>query len=600
MSNYYPDEIIEEIRISNDIVDVVMEYVKLERKGKDYFGLCPFHKEKTPSFSVVPTKQIFYCFGCGRGGNVIHFIMNIENLEYIEAVKMLADRAGIQLPEGDSREEKEKAFLKREITRINTEAARFFFEALNSPRGEKAREYLRKRKIKEQTVKRFGIGYAYEAWDELYKHLLAKGFNKEHIIKSGLVIPGKKGGCYDRFRDRLIFPIFDVRGNVIAFGGRVLDSSTPKYLNSPETVLYNKGKNLYALNFAKNSGEKSLLIVEGYMDVISLHQNGIINAVASLGTAMTESQGRLLKKYAEEVIISFDSDAAGQAAAMRGLDLLNDIGCNVRVLVIPDGKDPDEYVRENGAEAFRKIINNSISLIEYKIRILKKQIDTGTPEGKIKFLNKIANVLSKIDNNVEIEVYIKKLAEEYDISPESLYSEVYRRIKPKENFRKISANQENNKDNKVKLLVENEDDKLVQDERFIIAILCTDNSVYKYVRDKITVDTFTDSENRKLARVVLERLENNKGIAPGELLNIVDKKVANDFARIINKECPCDDNKKAILGKIRSIELYKLKKRQMEILELLKQKDSLTEGDVEKLGLELKSIASLIKEKKSG
>jgi len=599
MRNYYPDEIIEEVRMSNDIVDVVAEYVKLEKKGKDYFGLCPFHKEKTPSFSVVPTKQIYYCFGCGKGGNVIHFIMNIENLEYIEAVKLLADRARIQLPEGDSSEERERALLKQEIIKINTVAARFFFETLNSPKGEKAREYLRKRRINEQTVRRFGLGYATESWDDLYKHLLEKGFSNEHIIKSGLVIPGKKGGYYNRFRGRIIFPIFDVRGNVIAFGGRVLDSSTPKYLNSPETAVYNKGKNLYALNFAKNSGEKSLLIVEGYMDVISLHQNGIINAVASLGTAMTESQGRLLKKYAEEVIISYDSDAAGQAAAMRGLDLLNDVGCNVRVLVIPDGKDPDEYVRNNGAEAFRKVMDNSISLVEYKIGVLKKQIDTDTPEGKIKFLNKTANVLSKIDNNVEREVYIKKLAEEYNISSESIYSEVYRRIKPKENFKKISAVQDN-KDNKGKLPAENEDEKLVQDERLIIALLCTDNSVYKYVKDKIDVNTFTDSENRKLASVVLERLENNKGIVPGELLNIVDEKTANDFARIINKECPCDDNKKAILGKIRSIELYKLKKRQMEILDLLKEQDSLKEGDVEKLKLEFKSITTLIKEKKSG
>lgn len=599
MYSYYTDDLIEEIRINNDIVDVVSEYVKLEKKSKYFFGLCPFHKEKTPSFSVTPSKQMFYCYGCGKGGNVIQFIMGIENLSYIDAVKYLADRAKIQLPEGESAEEIEKAKLRQELLKVNVEAARFFFSQLSSPQGERARQYLKKRNISEQVVRRFGIGYSPEEWEGLFNHLKSKGFEENTIIKSGLVIPKKNGGCYDRFRERVMFPIFDIRGNVIGFGGRVTDSSMPKYMNSPETPVYNKGKNLYALNFAKNSGEKKLIIVEGYMDVISLHQCGIINTVASLGTALTESQGRLLKKYAEEIIISYDADTAGQAATMRGLDLLNDIGCNVKVLMLPQGKDPDEYIKNNSADEFKKLVDNSISLIEYKIKVLRKKADISTTEGKIKFLNRVTDVLSRVDNNVEREMYIKKIAGEYGITEEALYSEVYKRTKPKESSSSTVINLNNYEKKLGKKDAADERNRIVHDERLILALLCVDNSIYRWVKDKIKLEDFMDSENRRVAEIILEKLENNKGVVPGELLNIVDSDVANDFARIFNEECHCDDNKKAILGKIRSIELYKLEKRQKEILELLKSEGSLTEGDVEKLKLELRSLIMLIKKQKS-
>jgi len=599
MYSYYPEDLIEEIRIGNDIVDVVSEYVKLERKSKYYFGLCPFHKEKTPSFSVTPSKQIFYCYGCGKGGNVIQFIMDIENLSYIDAVKYLADRIKIQLPEGNSAEEIEKAKLKRELLNINVEAARFFFTHLNSPQGEKARQYLEKRNISKQVIRKFGIGYSPEERERLYNHLRSKGFGDDAILRSGLVLKGKNGGFYDRFRGRIMFPIFDIRGNVIGFGGRVTDSSLPKYMNSPKTLVYDKGKNLYALNFAKNSGEKRLIVVEGYMDVISLHQRGIINTVASLGTALTESQGRLLKKYAEEVIISYDSDSAGQAATMKGLDLMKNIGCNVKVLSLPQGKDPDEFVRNNGADEFKKLIDNSISLIEYKTRVLRKKIDDGTAEGKIKFLNRIADELSRLDNSVEREMYIKKIAEEHGITWEALYSEVYRRLKPKSDLKPAAVNLNSYAKGADKKEDRGEDGRIVHDERLILALLCVDNSIYASVKDKINVDSFTDPENKRIAEIILERLENNKGIVPGELLNIVDSAVAGDFARIFNTECHCDDNKKAIMGKIRSIELFKAEKRQKEILELLKDEGSLSEGDVEKLKLELKSLIMMIKKQKS-
>lgn len=589
MQNYYPDELIEDIRVNNDIVDVVSEYVRLDKKGKDYFGLCPFHKEKTPSFSVVPSKQIFYCFGCGKGGNVIQFIMNAENLDYIEALKYLADRVKIQLPEGENKEDIEKAKLKQEILKINTEAARFFHTELSSPKSENVQKYLANRSISEQTVRKFGLGYSPEGWDQLYNYLLSKDFDEKAVVSSGLVLPKKNGGYYDRFRGRIMFPIFDIRGNIIGFGGRVIDASQPKYMNSPETPVYSKGKQLYALNFAKKSNTKKLIVVEGYMDVISLHQSGIINTVASLGTALTESQGRILKKYADEIVISYDADTAGQAATMRGLDLLNEIGCTVKVLQIPDGKDPDEYVRKNGVDGFRKLVDNSLSLIEYKVKVLKSQINIDSTAGKISFINKIADVLAKVDNRIEIEMNVKKLAREYEISEESIYSEIYRRNRPKASL-KTAVLDLNIVKNAKKPLNENRDKERVHDERMLISLLSIDNRMYEAVKSKISEEDFTDEENKRVYRNVVERLENKKGIVPGELLNILSEETANDFTRIIQKECNCEDNFKAVMDIIKRMEINKLQKRKQEILGLLGNRDRLPKGDVEKLTLELNSI----------
>lgn len=598
-NTFYPEEIIEEVRINNDIVEVVSEYVRLERKGKDFFGLCPFHKEKTPSFSVAPSKQIFYCFGCGKGGNVIQYVMNIENLDYREAIRFLADRARIDLPEGGSREDTEKAKLRKEIIKINTEAARFFYNCLNSKDCEKARNFLRHRGLNESTVRSFGIGYSLEAWDNLYIHLLDRGFDRKIVEISGLAIKNKKGEFYDRFRGRIIFPIFDVRGNIIAFGGRVMDSSFPKYMNSPETLVYNKGKHLYALNFAKNFSEKRLIIVEGYMDVISLHQNGIINTVASLGTALTENQGRLLKKYAEEIVIAYDADTAGQKAAMRSLDLLNSIGCNVKVLVIPEGKDPDEFIKTNGAGEFNKLIDSALSLVEYKIKILKGQIDIRHTEGKIKFLNGIANILSKIDNNVEREMYIKKIAKDYEITQEALYSEVLRRIKPRVVYTKRVVGYDKKKDEGPRGTNDSSEERLVYDERFVLVLLCADNSLYKYVKGKLSIGSFTCDENREIAKNVFRRLESGKDIKPVELLNMVENDSAGVFSKIIKEESHCNDIKKAIMGKISSMEMIKTRKRLKEITGLLKDKDKQKEGDVEKLEQELKSLMIFMKRQKN-
>ncbi len=591
MYKSFSEEIIEEVRLNNDIVEVVSEYVKLDRKGKNFFGLCPFHKEKTPSFSVVPSSQYFHCFGCGKGGNVIHFIMNCENLDFVEAIKFLADRARISLPEGESSEEKELAMFKKKIIEINTETARYFFNSLKEVQGLNARKYLSDRGISEQILKKFGIGYSCGERDILYKYLLEKGFDELAIIKSGLVLSNKNGGYYDRFRNRIMYPIFDVRGNIIAFGGRVIDNSKPKYMNSPETLAYSKGKNLYALNYAKNSGEKRLVVVEGYMDAISMHQYGITNSVASLGTALTESQGRILKKYAEEIIISYDADTAGQAATLRGLDLLNDIGCNVKVLIIPKAKDPDEYIRKKGPDAFRKLIDNSLTLVDYKVRTIRSESNTDTVDGKIHFLNRVADLLSKIDNQVEREMYVTKLAKEYGISEESIFSEIYKRVKPRTNLRAAIVSNRN-----IKKSVNNREmpsNRIIHDERFILSLICVDNRLYSILKEFLKIDDFSSEDNKRIASIIFDRLDNKKDITSAELMNILESDTASDFAKIINEECHCDDSKKAVMEIIKRLRGYKIEERKREVLELLKNANSLKEGDVEKLKIELNSLVML-------
>ena len=595
MYNYIPEELIEEIRSNNDIVDVVSEYVRLEKRGKYFFGLCPFHNEKTPSFSVTPAMQIFNCFGCNKGGNVIHFIMNIENLDFIEAVKYLADRAGIRLPEGKSSKDEESAGLRQEILEINKTAARYFHENINSPAGIKAREYLRKRGVDDKTVRIFGLGYSLAEGNDLYKYLLNKGFSRKAIIESGLILKTGREDYIDRFRDRLMFPIFDIRGNVIGFGGRVLGSSLPKYMNSPETPVYNKGSNLYALNFARSSGERKLIVVEGYMDVISLHQHGIINSVASLGTALTLNQGRMLRKYAEEIIISFDADTAGQAATLRSLDLLSGIGCDLKVLDIPEGKDPDDFINKCGAHEFRKLMDNAIPLIEYKISYLKKQLNTSNVDGKIKFINKAAEVLSKLKSRVEIEIYIKKIADEYGISEESIYAKILEQSSPKKVFREAKANDGNKEIKGMATKSTNQKKEVCYIELLLFAILCIDNSLYELIKGKINIDDFTGN-NKAIAEVVFKRLTEGTGITTGELLNIMDIKTAGEFAGIVERDCNFEDIGKAVLDVVNKITAAKLEERKKEILKALKNKDNMEKEEEQKL---LNEINILVRELKN-
>ena len=423
----YSDDLLDEINSKNDIIDIVSQYVVLKRSGRNYMGLCPFHKEKSPSFCVSPDKQIFHCFGCGVGGNVIHFIGKIENLNFIESLELLANRAGIELPKSGNAEDERISRLKSRVYELNKCAAEFYHQNLYKPTAKPAQEYVKKRRLDNRTLKAFKIGYS-GRFNELYTELYSKGFTEEEILASCLVNKNQDGKFIDRFRNRLMFPIFDARDRVIAFGGRVLDDSKPKYINSPEDIVYSKGRHLFAYNLAKKNNPKTIIIVEGYMDAVSLHQRGISNAVASLGTALTEAQGRLLRRSCEKVVIGYDADGAGQAATFRGLEILQNLGCDIRILQIEGAKDPDEFVVKYGPERFQKYVDSAISLVEFKVKMLKRQLNLENVNDKIKFLNEVANILSKIENNMEREVYIDKISLEYKVSKEAIYAEVNKKL----------------------------------------------------------------------------------------------------------------------------------------------------------------------------
>ena len=378
----YSDEIIDEVRQTNDIVDIISQYVHLKRSGRNFFGLCPFHNEKSPSFSVSPDKQIFHCFGCGVGGNVFTFLTKIEGISFIEAVQTLAERSNIQLPTLENTLDSAKEELKAKVLKVNEFTAQYYHENLYKPESKIAQEYIKKRKLSNETLKSFRLGFS-GRFDELYHALKKEGFQDAEILESGLVNRNDNGRYIDRYRNRLMFPICDARGRVIAFGGRVLDDSKPKYINSPENLVYSKGRNLFGLNVAKKGDTKKLLIVEGYMDVISLHQRGITNVVAPLGTALTEQQGWLLRKNAEKIILSFDSDEDGQTAKIRAIDVLQNMGLDLRVLQMEGAKDPDEYIIKYGNARFQNVVDKAISVVEFKIKILKNKLDLENVNDKI-------------------------------------------------------------------------------------------------------------------------------------------------------------------------------------------------------------------------
>ncbi len=567
----YSEELIDDIKNSNDIVDIISQYVILKRSGRNFFGLCPFHKEKTPSFSVSPDKQIFHCFGCGAGGNVIHFISKIENIDFRESLEVLADRAGIKLPTLDNGADSKKQYLKEKVYEINKEAALYYHEILYKDISKPAQEYIKKRKLDNKTLKDYCIGYA-PINSNLYKFLKEKDFTDEEILASDLI--NKMGNNFvDRFKNRLIFPIQDVRNRYIAFGGRVLDNSLPKYINSPENLVYSKARNLYGLNVAKKTKLEKLIIVEGYMDVVSLHQRGIENVVASCGTALTEAQGRLLRKYAEKIIISYDSDAAGQAATLRGLEILTNLGCDIRILQMEGAKDPDEYVIKYGNGRFLNLVDNAISLIEFKTKVLKKDLDLNNVNDKIKFLNEIAKLLSTVDNRMEQEVYIDKISMEYNISKEAIYAEINRLNYSRNQGKKTL--EKNYKRNNIIKRKEILPDTLVKRENMIIGILLNGRTeIYEQIKNILSPNDFKKEENKKIMQKLYEEYEKGNS----NINNILD--VFNDSEEIISilTEIMADDyeienDKKAIEDLINNYKKEKLTNRKKEIIDSLSNKN---------------------------
>lgn len=425
----YSDDIIEEVRSKNDIVDVVSQYVKLTRKGSSYFGLCPFHNEKTPSFSVTPGKQMYYCFGCGAGGNVFNFIMEYENYTFGEALKHLADRAGVELPKIEySKEVRQKAQEKAELLEINKQAAQYFYYQLRTDKGQRGYEYLKNRGLSEETMRKFGLGYSDKFSDGLYRFLKSKGYQDERLRESGLFNVDERHGMYDKFWNRVIFPIMDVNNRVIGFGGRVMGDAKPKYLNSPETKIFDKSRNLYGLNIARTTRRKYLILCEGYMDVIAMHQAGFNNAVASLGTALTSGHASLLKRYTQEVLLLYDSDEAGIRAALRGIPILREAGVNSRVVSLKPYKDPDEFIKNMGPEAFEKRLDEAKDSFLFRISVAEDEFPMEEPQGQNRFFERCAEMLLELKDELERNLYIDAIVKiyrgRYGISGEDLKKRV--------------------------------------------------------------------------------------------------------------------------------------------------------------------------------
>jgi DNA primase len=563
----FSEQLISEIIEKNDIVDVISGYMSLKKSGTNYMCLCPFHSEKSPSFSVSSTKQIFNCFGCGVGGNVITFVQKMERLEFIETLKFLADRAGIEVNDAQNEQQLKKLDLYKALYRINQETARFFYSNLNKSKA--PMEYLKGRGLNDNTLKSFGLGYALNEWNSLMNYLRQKGFSQELMQKAGLIAKSEKSnGYYDKFRNRVMFPIIDLKGNVIAFGGRVMDDSKPKYLNSPETPIFSKGENIYGLNFVKKQQNiENIIVVEGYMDVIALHQYGITNAVASLGTAFTENQAKLLKRFSNEIIIAYDADIAGQSATLKGLAVLEKEGCNVGVITIPTGKDPDEFIRKEGVEAFRDRSKKNVSLIEYKIDNAKKGLNIDNIQDRIKFTKEFSLILKDIESNVEVDAYIKKYSNIMRVNEVSIYAELNRLKEKHKNG--------NNKHNIVN--IKNTEEKPKNGELiaeiYLLNICMTDSNKAKNIFAVLNPESFTHLLCKEIAYIIVDKLNEGKSLNAGEIISKLENvEKQNKAAKLLNYELP----DKELDGLIQSsIDMINKSKTLKKIVELTSEMDEL-------------------------
>ncbi len=500
---FYPEDVIEEVRTKSDIVDVISGYVKLQKKGANYFGLCPFHNEKSPSFSVSPQKQMYYCFGCGAGGNVITFVMEYENFTFPEALKVLADRAGISLPEVEySKEEKEKADRRAVLLEINKLAANYFYYQLHKPQGQMGYEYFQKRELTDDTIRRFGLGFSNKTSDDLYQYLRSKGYTDELLRDSGLVTMEERG-TYDKFWNRVMFPIMDVNNRVIGFGGRVLGDGKPKYLNSPETAIFDKSRNLYGLNYARTSREKYMLACEGYMDVIAMHQAGFTNAVASLGTAFTSQHAVLLKRYTDTVILTYDSDGAGIKAALRAIPILKEAGISTRVLNLKPYKDPDEFIKNLGAEAFRERIERAQNSFLFEIDVMKRDYDMEDPEQKTRFYNAAARKLLEFQEALERDNYIHAVAQAQGIPYEDLRKLVNRMGSQPGMIPDRTREAEGNKVREPRKKNE-KDDGIRKSQRLLLTWLIERPELFEKIDGVIGPDDFREPLYHEVAKMVFD------------------------------------------------------------------------------------------------
>lgn len=525
----YSDDLVEEIRMKNDIVDVISGYVKLTRKGSSYFGLCPFHNEKSPSFSVSPGKQMYYCFGCGAGGNVFTFLMEYENFTFVEALKFLAERAGIELPQMEySKEAKEQADLKNTLLEINKKAAKFYYYQLRTERGRAGYEYLKNRGLSDETIQKFGLGYSDKYGNLLYRYLKEQGYSDEILRQSGLFNADEVHGMQDKFWNRVIFPIMDANSRVIGFGGRVMGDGKPKYLNSPETKIFDKSRNLYGLHVARSSRRKNLIICEGYMDVISMHQAGFQNAVASLGTALTSLQASLMKRYTDEVLVIYDSDEAGVKAALRAIPLLKGVGLTAKVVNLRPYKDPDEFIRNEGCEAFEKRLEEAENSFLYEIRMREQNYDLSDPQGRTDFLHDAAARLVAIEDEIERNSYTEAIARKYHVTSEMMNKLVGKlalqgagraeTVKP----RSLSNNKKDR------------DSGAEKAQKLMLTWMTSYPEMIGEIEKYITPEDFTTTLYHQVAEMIyLQYHEGN--VNPAKLLNqFVDSEEQNEVAGLFN------------------------------------------------------------------
>ena len=535
MSMRYSDDIIEEVRQKNDIVDVVSQYVRLTRRGSTYFGLCPFHNEKTPSFSVTPGKQMYYCFGCGAGGNVYNFIMEYENYTFGEALKHLADRAGVELPKIEySREVREKAEQRAELLEINKQAAQYYYYQLRTEGGKIGYQYLSGRGLSEETMRKFGLGYSDKFGGGLYKFLKSKGYSDERLRESGLFNVDERHGMYDKFWNRVIFPIMDVNNRVIGFGGRVMGDGKPKYLNSPETKIFDKSRNLYGLNIARTTRKKYLILCEGYMDVISMHQAGFTNAVASLGTALTSGHASLLKRYTQEVLLLYDSDEAGIRAALRGIPILRDAGVSSRVVNLKPYKDPDEFIKNMGAEAFEERLGQASDSFMFRVSIAESEFPMDEPQGQNRFFERCAELLlelkDELERNLYIEAIVKKYRGQYGVSVEDLRKRVNtlalkgtlaeNRTQPKTSGGQNKKKKESASD---------------QAQKLMLTWLVTYPGIFDKVAQYLNAEDFIVPLYKEVAQMLFRQREEEGQVNPAKLLNsFTDSEEQREVASLFN------------------------------------------------------------------
>lgn len=511
---YYSDELIEEVRSRNDIVDVIGSYVRLKKKGSTYFGLCPFHNEKTGSFSVSPNKQMYYCFGCGAGGNVFTFLMQYENFTFGEAMQSLADRVGIELPQQEmTSAQRREADRRTRLLEINKEAAKYFYTLLRSPRGQKAYQYFKKRELSDETMQKFGLGYSDQYSDDLYRYLCKKGYDDDILKDSGLITIDEVRGGHDKFWNRAMFPIMDVHNRVIGFGGRVMGDGEPKYLNSPETRIFDKSRNLYGLNIARTTRKNQLLLCEGYMDVIALHQAGFDNAVASLGTALTSGHANLLKRYTKEVYLTYDSDGAGVKAALRAIPILKEVGIVTKVINMRPYKDPDEFIKALGAEEYQKRIDEAENSFLFEIRIMQENYDMNDPESKTAFYNEIARKLLGFSEELERNNYIEAVAEKYQIGFDNLRKLVNNLAVKGGLVREHTPLKSGINENKKK------EDGMKQSQKLLLTWLIEDTRLFGAIKGLITAEDFTEELYHRVATELFAQYEADGSVNPAQIIS---------------------------------------------------------------------------------